>query len=212
MAERLTHDDGKDTLVRRDLDRSSAATDVALVATFSALVAVCAIIPAIPVAGGAVPITLQTFAVMLTGAVLGWKRGGLAVLLYVAVGVAGVPVFSMGRSGPGIFLTQSTGYVAAFTIAAMIIGALVARIPASADRKTRAVWTFFACFGTSLLTIHPLGILGMMWRGNLSFGEAVAADLVFLPGDVLKSAAAAVVATAVVRAFPSLLAGRRERR
>ena len=66
--------------------RSSAATDVALVATFAAFIAVCAILPAIPVPGSAVPITLQTFGVMLAGLVLGARRGALAALLYLAVG------------------------------------------------------------------------------------------------------------------------------
>ena len=54
--------------------RSSLATDVALVSTFAAFIAVCAILPAIPTPSG-VPITLQTFGVILAGLVLGWRRG-----------------------------------------------------------------------------------------------------------------------------------------
>ncbi len=88
--------------------RTSAATDVALVATFAAFVAVCAVLPAIPT-GGAVPITLQTFAVVLTGLVLGPRRGALALALYVLVGLAGLPIFSGAVGGLGVLAGPSAG-------------------------------------------------------------------------------------------------------
>ena len=107
--------------------RSSAATDVALVATFAAFIAVCAILPAIPVPGSAVPITLQTFGVMLAGLVLGARRGALAALLYLAVGAAGLPVFSGGAGGIGVFAGLSAGYLLAFPLAAALAGYLATR-------------------------------------------------------------------------------------
>lgn len=192
--------------VRRELTATSPGRDVALVSTFAALVAACALLPAITVGAGLVPITLQTFAVLLTGAVLGWRRAGLAILLYLAVAVAGVPIFSGGRSGPGVFAGPSTGYLVAFPLAAMLAGYLVSRIPAQVSRTRRTVLTFASCLGASFATIHPLGILGMMWRANLSLTEAIVADAVFIPGDLVKCAAAAIVATAVLRAFPALSA------
>lgn len=190
--------------VRRDLTATSPGRDVALVSTFAALVAACALLPAITVGAGLVPVTLQTFAVMLTGAVLGWRRAGLAIVLYLAVAVAGVPIFSGGRSGPGVFAGPSAGYLVAFPLAAMLAGLLVSRIPAQASRARRTGLTFVSCLAASFATIHPLGILGMMWRANLSLTEAIAADAVFIPGDLVKCAAVAVVATAVLRAFPAL--------
>src|SRR3546814_17934849 len=77
---------------------TSTPTDIALISGFAALIAVAAILPAINVAGP-VPITLQTFAVLLAGAALGAVRGFLAVLLYIAVGAAGVPIRSEERRG-----------------------------------------------------------------------------------------------------------------
>lgn len=192
--------------VRRDLTTSSPGRDVALVSTFAALVAACALLPAITVGGSLVPITLQTFAVMLTGAVLGWRRAGLAIVLYLAVAVAGVPIFSGGRSGPGVFAGPSAGYLVAFPLAAMLAGLLVSRIPAQVSRARRTGLIFASCLGASFATIHPLGILGMMWRANMSLTEAIVADAVFIPGDLIKCAAAAIVATAVLRAFPALSA------
>lgn len=82
--------------------RRSSSTDLALIAGFGALVAVCAVLPSINVAGP-VPITLQTFGLLLAGAVLGARRGFLAVLLYLAVGAAGLPVFAGGTAGLGVF-------------------------------------------------------------------------------------------------------------
>ncbi|GEA90200.1 biotin transporter BioY [Cellulomonas cellasea] len=189
--------------------RTSAATDVALVATFAAFIAVCAILPAIPVAGLAVPITLQTFGVMLTGIVLGARRGALAVLLYVVVGLAGLPVFSGGAGGLAVVAKPSFGYIVGFVLAAALVGFLVSRFAARL-RPARRYWAIVACATvTSLVAIHPLGIAVMGWRLDMSPGEAIAAGATFLPGDVVKNLFAALVATALFRAFPDLLRSRR---
>jgi biotin transport system substrate-specific component len=189
--------------------RTSAATDVALVATFAAFVAVCAILPAIPVAGLAVPITLQTFGVMLTGIVLGARRGALALLLYVVVGLAGLPVFSGGTGGLAVVAKASFGYVLGFVLAAALVGFLVSRFAAGL-RPARRYWAIFACATvTSLVAIHPIGIAVMGWRLGMSPSEAIVAGATFLPGDVIKNLLAALVATALFRAFPDLLRSRR---
>lgn len=186
--------------------RASVATDVALIATFAAFVAVCAVLPAIPT-GGAVPITLQTFGVALTGLVLGPRRGALALLLYVAVGLAGVPVLSGAVGGLGVLASPSAGYLLAFPAAAAIAGGL-GLLARRAPGRWRVPALFGAATAGSLLVIHPLGIAVMGWRLGLSASEAVAAGAVFLPGDLIKNALAAVVAAAALRAFPDLLRGR----
>lgn len=189
--------------------RSSATTDVALVATFAAFVAVCAVLPAIPVPGLPVPITLQTFGVMLAGIVLGARRGALAVLLYVVVGLAGLPVFSGGAGGLAVVAKPSFGYIVGFVLAAALVGFLVSRFAARLS-PARRYWAIFACATvTSLVAIHPLGIAVMGWRLGMSPGEAIVAGASFLPGDVVKNLLAALVATALFRAFPDLLRSRR---
>ena len=83
--------------------------DLALVGLFAALMAVCAWI-SIPV--GPVPVTLQTFAVFLAAALLGSKRGTLAVLVYILLGVVGLPVFAFGHgAGPFGVLSYRHGLV-----------------------------------------------------------------------------------------------------
>lgn len=187
--------------------RRLTATDLALVAAFAALIAACALLPAINVGAGIVPITLQTFAVLLSGAVLGAKRGFLAVLLYLAVGAAGLPVFSGGAAGLAVFAGPTAGYLVAFPLAAALCGFIVERLPR--DKVATSIpLIFVAGLFSSAVLIHTLGILGMTWRVPMDFGAAIRTDLVFWPGDVIKNLAMATVATAVHRAFPDLLPAR----
>ena len=66
-----------------------------------------------------------------------------------------------------------------------------------------------AGLGASFLTIHPAGIAGLMVRLGITLREAVAIDVVYWPGDVLKNLAAAAVAVAIFKAFPDMLRSRR---
>lgn len=184
-------------------------TNIALVASFAAFIAVTAILPAITI--GPVPITLQTFAVMLTGAVLGANRGFLAVLLYIVIGLIGLPVFAGGVAGFAVFARPSIGYLLAFPFAAWLIGVIVARIRRS-HIATNVALIFLATIAGNVVFIWPLGILGMWWRVPFdTFGEAFMVNLAFIPGDLIKGLVAAIVATFVHRAFPNLLARRQVR-
>ncbi len=186
-------------------NRRTTTTDLALVAAFAALIAVCALLPAIEL--GIVDITLQTFAVMLAGAVLGARRGFLAALLYVAVGCAGLPVFSQGGAGLATLAGPSGGYLVGFPLAAGLAGLVVERLPRQ-KLATSVPLIFLAGLAGSFAFIHPLGIAGLVTNAGLTWTEAFRIDLAFWPGDAIKNLAMAVVATAVHRAFPDLL-GRR---
>ena len=190
----------------RTIKRRRPAADLALIATFAALIAVCALLPAIAV-GGLVPITLQTFAVMLAGAVLGARRGFLAVLLYLAAGAIGLPIFSGGSAGIAPFLGPSAGYLFAFPLAAALCGFIVERLPRQKIARSIPL-LFVAGFTSSLVFIHTLGPLGMSFFGGLTLPQAFAADLAFYPGDIIKNILMALVATAVHRAFPTILPAR----
>lgn len=88
-------------------------------AMFAALIAVCSIL-SIPV--GEVPVTLQTFAVCLSAAMLGWKRGTLSVFVYILLGAVGVPVFAGMSGGVGILAGPTGGYIIGFLATALIVG------------------------------------------------------------------------------------------
>lgn len=202
--------------------RTSVSTDVALVATFAAFIAVCAILPGIPTPSG-VPITLQTFGVILAGLVLGWRRGGLAALLYLALGLAGLPIFAEGTGGLAVLSKPSVGYLVSFPLAAAVAGVLggvalrladrLARRSGDGARQAASAWRYpllvVAGLATSFTVIHPAGIVGLMARLGISLREALAIDVVYWPGDVVKNLAAAAVAVAIVKAFPDMLRSRR---
>ena len=185
----------------------TATTDLALVAVFAALVAACTLVPAIPV--GAVPITLQTLGVMLAGLVLGPLRGFLSVLLYVVVGLAGLPVFAQGGAGLGNLVKPSAGYLLAFPLGALVVGAVA--VWTRNLKVWRPLTLAVSAIVGGILVVHPLGILGLMVNAKLSLAKAFAVDLVFLPGDLAKVAIAAGVAAVVHKAFPVLLAPRAQR-
>ncbi|MFP3463495.1 biotin transporter BioY [Arthrobacter globiformis] len=183
------------------------ATDLGLIAVFAALVAASALVAAIPVGGLGVPITLQTLAVMLTGLALGPGRAFAAVGLHTLLGLAGLPIFSGGRSGLGILAGPSAGYVIAFPLAAAAVGWLAA-VVIRRTVKFRAVLLFAAAMATSIVLIHGLGIAGMMVNAKLDFSKAFLADLPFYPGDTIKNVLAVAVAMALHKAFPDLLVRR----
>ncbi|GAB6983828.1 biotin transporter BioY [Nocardioides pyridinolyticus] len=184
--------------------RRSVTTDLALIAGFAALISACAYIGAIPTGGAGVPITLQTFGVMLAGCVLGPVRGFLAVSLYLLLGAIGLPVFAEHSSGLAVFTGVSAGYLLAFPIAAALGGFLVKYV--AKEHRTRAIWVFFCSLAGSVLVIHPLGILGMKLYLDVSWHQAFLYDTPFWIGDLLKTTLVALVAAEVHRAFPRLLA------
>ena len=177
--------------------------DLALVAAFAALICASAYVGAIPVGSAGVPITLQTFAVMLTGCILGPVRGFSAVSVYLALGAVGLPVFAEHSSGIGVFTGPSGGYLLSFPLAAALGGFLVQYV--ARDRRTRALVVFACSITASILLIHPMGIVAMMLHFDVSLAKAVTFDLPFWLGDVVKTSLVAMIAAEVHRAFPQLL-------
>ena len=100
------------------------ALPLLLIVAFAALMALGAQInaPMVPV-----PMAMQTFAVLLAGAVLGPGRGTASTLLYLAAAAAGLPILSDGASGPEPFVGPTAGYLFAFPVAAALVGALFTR-------------------------------------------------------------------------------------
>ncbi len=187
------------------MTRRSPAVDVALVAGFAALIAAVAILPDIKTGVG-VPFSLQTFAVLLAGACLGPIRGFLAVMLYLAGGAIGLPIFAGGAAGSGHFAGPTAGYLVAFPLAAALCGWIVQR---NREQRTSFSLVFTAGLLSSFLFVHTLGPLGLAWRTDMPIRDAFLFDTQFLPGDVMKNVLMALVATAVHRAFPDLLGRRR---
>lgn len=186
--------------------KASTTTDLALIATFAALIAVCSVSAALPIGINGVPVTLQVFAVFLAGAVLGMKRGFLAVLLYLAVGMAGLPIFAGGTSGIAPFSGPTAGYLVSFPIAAALIGFIVERARRQGLVVTTAVIGIAGLVGE--FVVYALGALGFIAFASMSTQAALKGALVYVPADLVKLVAVALVAAAVHRAFPALLTKR----
>ena len=183
-------------------------TDLALIAVFAALIVACSVI-AIPI--GAAPITLQTFAVLLAGAVLGANRGLLTVLLYLAIGAIGLPVFAGGAAGLAPFAGPTVGYLVSFPLAAWLTGFIVERLPRR-SATVSAILVFVAALVGTIVFTYTLGIAGLAWRAGLTPGQAFTVNLAFVPLDLAKMVLVGIVATAVHRAFPDVLPRRDARR
>jgi biotin transport system substrate-specific component len=164
----------------------SAYYDFVLIVAGALLIALSArfaiVLPFSPV-----PVTGQTFAVLITGALLGARRGCLSVLLYITQGVLGLPVFSMGRAGFVTLLGPTGGYLVGFIAAAYIVGLLAEK---GWDRKV--VTTVLAMVIGSIV-IYAFGVL---WLYGFAGSVKVALALGLYPfilGDIFKIVLAAAL-------------------
>ena len=186
----------------------STARDLAMIAVFAGIVAALGLVPAVQPFGLPVPITAQSLGVMLAGAILGPRRGALALLLFLGLVALGLPLLAGGRGGLGVFAGPSLGYLIGWPVAAFVVGALTYAIGA----PYRMGWGVAANVLGGIVLLHLLGIAGLVLRTDLSPYAAVKADLLFVPGDAIKAVLAAVVAAGVHAAYPGLLPERRRSR
>ena len=179
------------TLVDVALPRPGVLSNAVLVVGASLLTALAAQVT-VPVPWSPVPITGQTFVVLLSGAVLGARRAFLAQALYLAEGALGLPVFAAGGAGAATFAGPTAGYLFAFPLAAALTGALAER---GWDRH----------FGTMLVAmlvgstvVFALGLAVL--AGFVPSGRLLGAGLYpFLPGDIVKATLAALAFPAAWR-------------
>jgi biotin transport system substrate-specific component len=140
-----------------------------------------------------VPLTGQTFAVLLVGAALGAKRGAASMALYIALGALGLPVFAGGAAGLAYLSGATLGYLAGFVMAAYVIGRL------AEHGWERSIRTSLLPFLVGTIIIY---VCGIAWLTVIlgSFSKALAAGLLpFLIGDALKLVAAALALPAAWR-------------
>lgn len=168
--------------VLADFAARNAFTQIALVLGGAAFVAVSAQI-AIPLPFTPVPLTLQTFAVLLTGAALGSLRGVLAMTVYALVGMAGAPIYSQGASGFG---GATFGYILGFILAAFIVGRL------AEGGATTTPWRTAGLMLIGNIAIYAVGVTWLKVSMDFTWSMAIALGATpFLIGDVIKIALAA---------------------
>ena len=171
--------------VLADLVPAFAVRDAVLVVAYAVLVGLVAQI-VIPLPFTPVPITGQTFGVLLGGMALGWRRALMGMALYLAVGLAGMPWFAGGAGGFNILHAPSFGYIVGFVVAAGIVGRLA---ELGADRNP--LMTLGSMVAGNVV-IYFFGVTWLMSTLQLSPGTAIALGLApFLLGDAIKALLAA---------------------
>jgi biotin transport system substrate-specific component len=167
--------------------------DAVRIAAANILLALCAHI-VIPVPWTPVPITGQTFGVLFVGVLLGSRRGGIALVLYLLEGFAGLPVFQpLGLAGPARFLGPTAGYLLSYPAAAFVTGWLVER-GAQIGLARRANSHFAGlCLISALISGEAIIFLGgCVWLAlGLGLGWKLALHqgaLPFIPGEIIKMA------------------------
>src|SRR4051794_19943508 len=168
------------TLSTAVVPRSTLLTDALLVVAGTALVAASAQV-SIELPFTPVPLTGQTFAVVLVGASLGAARGAASLLLYLAVGLVGLPVFQDGSHGWSVLDGATGGYLVGFVLAAALTGALAER---RWDRQFSSALSAMLC-GNVLIFLVGLPWLAVSTDSGLT--RTLELGLYpFVPGEVLK--------------------------
>jgi len=182
--------------------RDTGAT-LGRIAVFAALIIVLGTV-VVPLPGG-VPITAQTLGVMLAGLVLGPRVAPLSILVVLALAALGLPVLAGGRGGIGVFVGPTAGYMLGWIAGVVVIGLLL--------RTGRPTWWRVALSALvgGVLVVYAFGIPVQAVVTGVPLDLTVLSALAFLPGDLIKVAAATLIVVALRRAYPRAFADTRQR-
>ena len=163
--------------------------DMCLTALMTALICIAAPL-SIPLTG-LVPISLATLTVYLAGALLGAKKGTLAVALYILIGAAGLPVFSGFSGGVQKLVGVTGGYIVGYLPCAAVIGFAVERW---GERK----WVYPVSMVAGTALCYIVGTAWFMFQMKVNLAGALASCVIpFLPGDAAKIVVASVLGVAL---------------
>ncbi|MEW6045956.1 MAG: biotin transporter BioY [Bacillota bacterium] len=171
--------------------------EMALVGLFTAVVVAMALVPPITLPLSPVPITLQTLGVMLAGCVLRPRAAALSLVVFLLLMVAGAPVLPGGRGGASYLFGPTGGYLLSWPLAAWAIALFTRRFPGR-------FWGYLlANVLGGMLLVYAIGVPVLAAVAGLSFRQAVISGaLLYVPGDLLKAAAAAALALELRRRYP----------
>ncbi len=140
---------------------------------------------------GPIPLSLATLVIYLTAYVLGWKLGAVSVLIYLLVGILGVPVFSAGRSGIGIIAGPTGGYLIGYLLRVIITGLWV-------QKNARKILASILVMVAATAVLYTLGTIWLAVSAHMTAKAAIAAGVLpFLVGDAIKILIAAFLGSAL---------------
>ena len=176
-----------------------SARDITMTAVFSALAVVAAML--VRYAGSIVPFSLLPFVVMLAGGLIGARLGALSIVVYILLGLIGLPVFaSPPFGGPAYVLQPTFGFLLGFIASAYVIGALLK------NREESGFTRYFLSMTAGIVVYYLIGLPYLYVILNFYLGKAVSVLKVltigftpFIALDLVKAFVAAILARAVYR-------------
>ena len=172
------------------MNKKSFARDIVYIAIFVVLMVIFTLFVSIPFFP--VPLTFQTVICVMAGLLLGAKRAGLSMFIYVFMGlVLAIPVFSGGKSGPGMVVSPTFGYIIAFIPTAAAAGAVRGKLPTASLKRYIAAATaaFFVCYA---IGIPYFLIIWRFYMGNTDIWQAALTfNILYMPKDLILCLAAA---------------------
>lgn len=172
--------------------------EMVFAAIFAALLGALGLIPPIPLGFIPVPITAQTLGVMLAGCFLGKKTGSLSMVLFIVLVAIGLPLLPGGRGGIAVFAGPTAGYILSWPVAAWCIGYMTEKIWTKV-----AIWKLIIInfiFGVLLVSLIGAPIMALITHTSVWAG--ITGSAVYLPGDCIKAAIAAVLAVQLKAVSP----------
>ncbi len=144
---------------------------------------------AIPIS--TVPITFTNLAIYISVIILGWKKGTISYLVYLLIGLVGVPVFSNFTSGPAKLLGPTGGYLIGFIFMALIAGFFV-------DKFMGKIYMYIIGMVLGTMVTYALGTGWLAYQANLTFGKALLLGVIpYIPGDMIKIVISAILGLAI---------------
>lgn len=179
-------------------DKLFSVRNMVFMAVFAALI--CAAAP-FSIQIGAIPITLATFAIYLAGAILGGKRGTIAVIVYILLGAVGLPVFSNFNGGFGALLGFTGGYIIGYIPLVLITGVF-------SDMNSKKHWTMIVGMLLGTVALYTFGTAWyMILTGKDLASSLTACALPFIPGDAIKIACVSAVAIPLKEKLGAIISG-----
>lgn len=172
------------------VDRWFEKTKVAAFVEISAMVALTAIAAqvAIYLPFTPVPLTLQTFVILLGAAALGAQRAAISQVAYLSLALAGLPIMADGKGGLSAIYGATSGYLVGFIFASILAGHLANKFTTNRFRNV------FISYFLGSLVIYVFGVLGLIFYANITLLSALSVGVIpFVLGDIFKAIAAGLL-------------------
>ncbi|MDO5486055.1 MAG: biotin transporter BioY [Sarcina sp.] len=161
----------------------------------------CILAPlSIPLTGG-VPVSLATFAVMLSGVLLGGPLGALSQLIYVLLAAVGLPVLAGWTGGLGIVLGMTGGYIIGYIPCAWLTGLIYKKYGETAKKPVKILFMILGMTAGNIV-LYVIGTAWFMFITEMTLEASLAACVIpFIPGNIIKMAAVIIIGLPVENAI-----------